>query len=95
MTNRNRKDKMPFTAILVLGLVCFFLVLGGPGPAYSQKGQPKAAPAGPDPWPKSADVNGTQFTIYQPQLDTWDGYRFEAHAAVSVRSRAIPTRFSG
>jgi len=84
MTNRNRKDKMPFTAILVLGLVCIFLVLGGPSPAYSQKGQPKAAPAGPDPWPKSADVNGTQFTIYQPQLDTWDGYRFEAHAAVSV-----------
>ena len=84
MINRNRKDTMPIPSILVLGLVCFLLVLGGPVSSVAQKGQPKAAPAGPDPWPKSADVNGTQFTIYQPQLDTWDGYRFEAHAAVSV-----------
>jgi hypothetical protein len=84
MTTRNRKDKVSFARILVLGLVCFFLILGGPLPAFSQKGQKAAAPAGPDPWPKSADLNGTQYTIYQPQLDTWDGYRFEAHAAVSV-----------
>jgi hypothetical protein len=84
MNNRNRKDTMPVTSILVLGLVCFVLVLGGPVPGLAQKGQTAAAPAGPDPWPKSADVNGTQFTVYQPQLDTWDGYRFEAHAAVSV-----------
>ena len=84
MTTWNRKDKISFAPILVLGLVCFFLVLGGPVPAFSQKAPPKAAPAGPDPWPKSADMNGTQYTIYQPQLDTWDGYRFEAHAAVSV-----------
>ncbi len=86
MKTWNRKDKMTFTSILVLGLVCFLLVLYGPVPAFSQKAKPAAAPAGPDPWPKSADVNGTQFTIYQPQLDTWDGYRFEAHAAVSVLS---------
>jgi hypothetical protein len=84
MINRNWKDKMPIPSILILGLVSFLLVLYGPVPAFSQKGQNAAAPSGPDPWPKSADVNGTQFTVYQPQLDTWDGYRFEAHAAVSV-----------
>jgi hypothetical protein len=85
MTTRKRKGQVSSAPILVLGLVCFFLVFGGPVPAFSQKGQTAAAaPAGPDPWPKSADVNGTRFTVYQPQLDTWDGYRFEAHAAVSV-----------
>ena len=25
-----------------------------------------------------------KYTIYQPQIDNWDGYNFEAHAAVSV-----------
>ena len=84
MTTWNRKDKVHFGPIFLLGLFCFFLILGGPVPAFSQKAKPASTPAGPDPWPKSADVNGTQFTIYQPQLDTWDGYRFEAHAAVSV-----------
>jgi hypothetical protein len=95
MINRDRKDTIPITSIFVLGLVFFLLLLGGPLPAFSQKGKPAAVPAGPDPWPKSADLNGTRYTIYQPQLDTWDGYRFEAHAAVSVLPRVRRNRFSG
>ncbi|MGO8969457.1 MAG: hypothetical protein ACLQDQ_07785 [Myxococcaceae bacterium] len=42
------------------------------------------APATPDPWPKSAELNGTKYTIYQPQLDSWNDYVYQAHAAVSV-----------
>jgi hypothetical protein len=38
----------------------------------------------PDPWPKSATQNGTQYTIFQPQLDSWDDYHYAAHAAVQV-----------
>ncbi|HVP67929.1 MAG TPA: hypothetical protein VMT17_11760 [Anaeromyxobacteraceae bacterium] len=45
---------------------------------------PPAAAVTPDPWPKSATVNGAEFTIYQPQLDKWDDYSYEAHAAVRV-----------
>jgi hypothetical protein len=43
-----------------------------------------AAPTSPDPWPKSAVDNGTKYTMYQPQLDSWDNYNYRAHAAVSV-----------
>jgi hypothetical protein len=38
----------------------------------------------PDPWPKSAEVNGTKYTVYQPQVDSWNDYVYRAHAAVSV-----------
>src|SRR5450755_127239 len=42
------------------------------------------APAVPDPWPKSADVGGVKYTMYQPQLDSWDNYNYRAHSAISV-----------
>jgi hypothetical protein len=38
----------------------------------------------PDPWPKSAELSGTKYTVYQPQLDSWNDYVYLAHAAVSV-----------
>jgi hypothetical protein len=46
--------------------------------------QPPASQVTPDPWPKSAMSNGTEFTMYQPQLDSWDDYTYQAHAAVRV-----------
>jgi hypothetical protein len=52
--------------------------------AASQEEQPPAEEVTPDQWPKTSDISGVTYTIYQPQLDTWDGYRFEGHAAVSV-----------
>jgi hypothetical protein len=45
---------------------------------------PPASAVTPDPWPKSATSNGTTFTIYQPQPDSWDDYTYNAHAAVQV-----------
>jgi uncharacterized membrane protein YgcG len=49
-------------------------------PATQQAG----APSTPDPWPKSAELGGTKYTIYQPQPDSWNDYVYQAHAAVSV-----------
>src|SRR5499433_878664 len=46
--------------------------------------QPPADEVTPDPWPKTIKEGSTTFTLYQPQLDSWDGYSFEAHAACSV-----------
>src|SRR5215831_14956194 len=46
--------------------------------------QPPADEVTPDPWPKTIKEGSTTFTLYQPQLDSWDGYSFEAHAAGSV-----------
>ena len=44
-----------------------------------------AAPAAVDEsWPRHFTSGGTELTMYQPQLDGWDGRFLEAHAAVSV-----------
>ena len=49
-----------------------------------------ASPAAPvaaveEAWPRHFTSGGTLLTMYQPQLDGWDGRSLEAHAAVSVR----------
>jgi len=46
--------------------------------------QPDGSQVTPDPWPKIVKQDGATYTLYQPQLDSWDGYNFAAHAAVSV-----------
>src|SRR4029077_1596441 len=50
----------------------------------SASDQPPAGEVTPDPWPKVLKQEGATYTLYQPQLDNWDGYNFAAHAAVSV-----------
>jgi hypothetical protein len=52
--------------------------------ASTPGGQPPAQEVTPDPWPKTITQGGATYTIYQPQLDSWDMYHIEAHAAVSV-----------
>jgi hypothetical protein len=56
--------------------------------AKSAASQPPASEVTPDPWPKTMNLRGSSgsatYTMYQPQLDNWDGYRIGAHAAVSV-----------
>ncbi len=52
--------------------------------AQSGSGQPPAAAVTPDPWPKIVKQEGATYTLYQPQLDSWNGCTFAAHAAVSV-----------
>ncbi|HUM02291.1 MAG TPA: autotransporter [Thermoanaerobaculia bacterium] len=49
--------------------------------------QPAASPppaAHPDPWPKTATAGGTTYTLYQPQVDSWDYALIRVHAAISV-----------
>ncbi len=35
-------------------------------------------------WPKMVEAMGASITMYQPQIDSWEGNTFEARAAVSV-----------
>lgn len=45
--------------------------------------------------PRQFSSGGAALTMYQPQLDAWDGRRLQAHAAVSVRpagSNVRPSR---
>lgn len=58
------------------------------GQSLAQDAQaPNSGPAqaAADPWPRTADLDGAKYTIYQPQLDSWDNVTMAAHAAVSVQ----------
>ena len=52
--------------------------------AQTEQSSPPAAQITPDPWPKLREIAGVKYTLYQPQVDKWDGYNFEAHSAVGV-----------
>src|SRR5262245_9337079 len=44
-----------------------------------------APPSAPD-WPRVVKAGETTLSIYLPQLDSWNGNRLDAHAAVSVQT---------
>ena len=58
-------------------------------PAASREG------TGNTPWPREATEGGRTFTVYQPQIEKWDGVRLHARAAVSVESTASPLQHFG
>ena len=35
-------------------------------------------------WPREVEATGFVYTIYQPQLDSWDGFSLTGHAAFST-----------
>jgi hypothetical protein len=83
--SRMRKRTLQF-------FICTFIFLAAlllPQAAYTQQPpvQPPPGEVSPDQWPKSSTVNGAEYTIYQPQLDSWDGYHLQAHTAVSVLAK--------
>ena len=50
---------------------------------------------GERPWPREATEGDRTFTVYQPQIEKWDGMRLHARAAVSVESAASPLQHFG
>ncbi|HKF67018.1 MAG TPA: hypothetical protein VKB36_10825, partial [Vicinamibacterales bacterium] len=72
--------------LLALGLAALVAAVGLAALAHAQTDQapPPAAQVTPDPWPKVFTISGAKYTLYQPQVDKWDGYNFEGHAAVAV-----------
>jgi hypothetical protein len=47
---------------------------------------PAAGPATPDGWPRSQKTSLGTLTVYQPQLDRFDGYKIAFHTAASVQA---------
>jgi hypothetical protein len=68
-----------------------------PPTAPATKGAPAASREGTGntPWPREATEGGRTFTVYQPQIEKWDGARLHARAAVSVESAASPLQHFG
>jgi hypothetical protein len=47
-------------------------------------GQTTAA-VGADPWPRQMHITGGTMTVYEPQVDNWDGGFLKLRAAVAVK----------
>jgi hypothetical protein len=75
---------MKTRALMWTILACIVAAMLAAMPCMAQEAQPPAGEVTSDPWPRIIDEGGVKYTIYQPQLDSWDGYNFVAHAAVSV-----------
>ena len=88
-------------------LVVLLLVSLAPPSAYAQTpapvpAQPAAKPpvaggqaSGDRSWPRQAVADGDTITVYQPQVEKWDGTAIEARAAVSVESTISPQQRFG
>jgi hypothetical protein len=62
---------------------------GAPGaPAGASPAGPKSPGAPAGDWPRVMPAGGQTVSVYLPQLDSWDGHRLEAHAAVSLKAPA-------
>lgn len=57
--------------------------------------QAQAAPASPDGWPRTSKTPQATFTMYPPQLDSWDGgaIQFRTAASVQPADENAPARF--
>jgi hypothetical protein len=72
-----------------IALLLTLLLAGGAAAALAQAppaAAPDAAALADGLWPKHVEANGAVVQIYQPQVDTWEGNRLEARAAVSFRA---------
>lgn len=68
-------------AFTVLLMLCWLAL--GSVQAAPAKTSAAATPAAPS-WPQVLNAGSTKLTIYQPQLDSWDGYTLQARAAVEA-----------
>ncbi len=48
-----------------------------------------SAPHWIEGWPVEIEGPDGTITVYQPQLDAWDGHKLEAHTAVSIQPSGV------
>ena len=71
--------------LLVYAALVSFAVLGfGVGLPVGTEARAETSPSA-DPWPREIDISGGTLTVYQPQVDSWDGGFLKFRAAVSVK----------
>ncbi|MHC9540747.1 MAG: hypothetical protein AB9903_14680 [Vulcanimicrobiota bacterium] len=88
MTIINKKQ------IIVLTVTFIVMLLAMPAWVSCQDDSSQD-PAHIDPWPKTASDGTVSYTMYQPQIDSWDGYTIKSHCAVSVLPTAKGTPVYG
>jgi hypothetical protein len=68
-----------------------------PATATAKAPTPTPKPAGPNDggWPREVKTSAGVFTVYQPQIDSWDGSRLALYAAVSLKEKDDPAPVYG
>ena len=65
------------------------LIASGMGPAArAQTSAPAEVPV--DSWPRSLTAGGDKLTVYEPQVESWEGNVLRARAAIGVETPALP-----
>jgi hypothetical protein len=49
----------------------------------------------PDPWPRQVRIDGAMMTVYQPQVDSWDGGFLKLRAAVALKPNGSTSEVFG
>ena len=70
----------------MLRVLAFLLFACLAGSQYAQAAT-STAPKAPEyrPWPRQYTVNGTQFSVYRPELEGWTNNQLQARAVMAVR----------
>ena len=80
MSNPSRQRRA--SVAVALSLVAIFF---GASALRVQAALPPGAPTLDGDWPKRVVSGDTTFVLYQPQIDAYVGYAFQAHSAVAVQ----------
>lgn len=88
----------PWPTLALLVALASSLSCAAQGPTASQDNPHArvgdAAPQEPARWPRQVRAGAVTLTMYQPQLDAWDGARLQARAAVGASAGEPPrTRY--
>lgn len=79
-----------FTKALLSLSLALLLAVQPLAPLFGQE----AAIAEDDQWPRTVTAGDTVFRIYQPLMDSWDGYSLRAHSAIAVQAKTDGDRLS-
>ncbi len=88
-----RKSRLARTCFAATLLGAFAACTTLPGSMELEAADPPSDGAPPDDphgWPRSFQEEGLDFTVYQPQLEKWDGSRLDARSAVSIATATSP-----
>src|SRR5262249_1302453 len=58
-----------------------------PSAVAAPPGPVTPAPPDPDPWPRQFQLSDAMLTVYQPQVDSWQGNQLSFRAAVAAKAQ--------
>src|SRR5215510_14260000 len=84
-----------FLAVIALGMAsalvsCASMEQGAnaqaPGAVAEPPGSATPVPPDPDPWPRQIQLSNATLTVYQPQVNSWQGNQLNFRVAVAAKA---------